>query len=141
MADISICGLALAAFPIAISALELYKEVTSGRMRLEWRKAMNELKYNQLLFVRNTRLLLAPIVNDVELHRLTTSPSRDVWSDGDLARALEGRLKDSYNVFLETISRVFSALDHLIKEIEVVDNGISEGVSEKKVRTQDGVCF
>ncbi|KAI1418943.1 hypothetical protein F5Y12DRAFT_795714 [Xylaria sp. FL1777] len=132
MADTSICGLALAAFPIAISELEPYKEVARGRMRLQWRKAMNELKYHQLLFVRNTRLLLAPIVNDVELHRLTTSPSGNIWSDPDLARALKEKLKDSYDVFLKTIIRVFSALNQFLKEIHVANNDISEGVSGEK---------
>ncbi|KAI0867255.1 hypothetical protein GGS24DRAFT_486219 [Hypoxylon argillaceum] len=132
MAGLSVCGLALAAFPIAISALEQYKEVARVRMRLEWRKTMNELKYHQLLFVRNTRLLVAPVVDDVELHQLTTSPSEEVWSNPDLARALEERLEDSYNIFLKTILRVSSALNHLINEIHGDNSDISKGNSGKK---------
>lgn len=138
MAGLSVCGLALAAFPIAISALEQYKEVARVRMRLEWRKTMNELKYHQLLFVRNTRLLVAPVVDDVELHQLTTSPSEEVWSNPDLARALEERLEDSYNIFLKTILRVSSALNHLINEIHGDNSDISKGNSGKKVSAQDG---
>ncbi|KAI0528221.1 hypothetical protein F5B22DRAFT_27092 [Xylaria bambusicola] len=126
MAGIEVCGLALASFPLAISALELYREAAQGKLRLEWRKGMNELKYHQLLFSKNMELLLAPVVNDDEMHQLMASPGGDIWSDPHLAGALEERLKDSYSTYLKTISLLFSALDQLTKELEVAKRGISE---------------
>lgn len=136
MADISDCGLALVTFPFAISILEIYKEVARGRKRLEWLKILNELKYHQFLFVRNTRLLLAPVVNEAELHQLTISPSKKVWSHPDLTHALEERLKDSYNVFLRTISRVLSALERLIEEIHVAKNDMNNNISGGVIRNK-----
>ncbi|KAI1191225.1 hypothetical protein F5B17DRAFT_426871 [Nemania serpens] len=137
MADISDCGLALVTFPFAISILEIYKEVARGRKRLEWLKILNELKYHQFLFVRNTRLLLAPVVNEAELHQLTISPSKKVWSHPDLTHALEERLKDSYNVFLRTISRVLSALERLIEEIHVAKNDMNNNISGGVIRNKE----
>ncbi|KAK4452752.1 hypothetical protein QBC34DRAFT_345838 [Podospora aff. communis PSN243] len=131
MSGVEIAGLVLGAFPVAIWALERYREVARMmgfwyEIRLEYQRSSNELKFHRLSFIRNLKQLLLPVVHDdAQLQHLISDPGGDAWQDPEVQSALEVRLDDSYDLYLEILSEMRRVMQDLSQEL-AIDNDAAQ---------------
>jgi hypothetical protein len=131
MSGVEIAGLVLGAFPVAIWALERYREVARMmgfwyEIRLEYQRSSNELKFHRLSFIRNLKQLLLPLVHDdAQLQRLISDPGGEAWQDPEVQSALEARLQDSYDLYLEILSEMRRVMLDLNQEL-AIDNDAAQ---------------
>ncbi|KAK0616330.1 hypothetical protein B0T14DRAFT_245057 [Immersiella caudata] len=131
MSGIEVAGIVLGTFPVAIWALERYREAARVmgfwyEIRLEYQRSSNELKFHRLSFIRNLKQLLLPIVpDDTQLHRLIGDPGGEAWQDPAIQRALEARLQDSYDIYLEILSEMQRVMSDLNQEL-AIDNDAAQ---------------
>lgn len=119
MSGFEIAGVVLGAFPIAIMALEQYREVARRigfwtEMREEHQRCKNDLKFYRLIFTRNLRELILPLVADDDNVRLLLSdPGGEHWRDKELALLLEKRLGESYELYMEYMKGIETTVHKL----------------------------
>jgi hypothetical protein len=139
MSGFEIAGIVLGAFPLALEALENYRNVarTFGfwwEIRYEYQKCSSELKYHRLAFGRNLKLLLLPLVeDDGQIRQLLADPGGEGWKEPHVAKHLEGRLHDSYEIYLEIVSEMQRTMEKLNDELSVDKKGFQEKVTQSKV--------
>ncbi len=143
MSGIEVAGLVLGAFPIAVWALEQYREVARRmgfwyEIRLAYQRSSSELKFHRVSFIRNLKQLLLPLVaDDIELRRLISDPGGPAWKDPAIAAALEARLQDSYDLYLETLGEMERVMRELNHELAVDNQGVQARVKGDKVRSRN----
>lgn len=119
MSGFEVAGVVLGAFPIAIVALEQYREVAKRlgfwmEMRVEYQKCKDELKFHQLVFTRNLRQLILPLIADDDKVRLLLSdPGGAHWQEDKLGALLEKRLGDSYDLYFTCVKDIEKTLEAL----------------------------
>jgi len=126
MSGIEVIGLVLGAFPLAVSALEHYREACKTwsllrNFETEWRKTLNDIKDEQVIFILNLKVLLLPLVDDdaldeTDLEALLADQHSNKWNDTDLEKAFKERLGDAYVRFLE----IAAELQHHIWQLLTV---------------------
>lgn len=138
MSGIEVAGLVLGAFPVAIWALEQYRDVARMmgfwyEIRLEYQRSSNELKFHRVSFLRNLKQLLLPIVpDDAQLQRLISDPGGDAWRDPAIQCALETRLQDSYGLYLEILAEMQRVMQDLNQELAVESDAVQSKVADNK---------
>ncbi len=106
MSGIEAAGFVLAAFPLAISALEHYRATaeTLGvfwKIRREYKTWTRSLNICQLAFEQNLEQFLLPLIADEdELQRLISGPGSPEWQNPELEMRLRQRLPKSYYLYL-----------------------------------------
>ncbi|OIW28722.1 hypothetical protein CONLIGDRAFT_703809, partial [Coniochaeta ligniaria NRRL 30616] len=136
MSGIEVAGLVLGAFPVAIWALEQYRDVARlmgfwFEIRLEYQRSSNELKFHRLSFLRNLKRLLLPLVSDdTQLQRLINEPGGSLWKDPDIQKALEARLQDSYELYLEILGEMQRVMQEVNQELAVDSDVVQEKIHE-----------
>ncbi|GAB1313197.1 Prion-inhibition and propagation HeLo domain-containing protein [Madurella fahalii] len=136
MSGVEVAGLVLGAFPVAIWALEQYRDVARMmgfwyEIRLEYQRSSNELKFHRLSFVRNLKRLLLPLVpDDAQLQRLISDPRGSAWNDPEIQKGLEARLQDSYGLYLEILAEMQRVMQELNKELAVDSDAVQTNVSK-----------
>ncbi|KAK3073075.1 hypothetical protein LTR53_005652 [Teratosphaeriaceae sp. CCFEE 6253] len=111
MSGIEVVGLILGAFPLAISALEHYRESCKvlnclANFEREYRKLLNDIKDEYLIYTLNLKVLLLPLVDgdgldEDDIQLLLEDPSHERWRSNDMNLALRGRLGIAHTRFLE----------------------------------------
>jgi hypothetical protein len=125
MSGFEIAGFLLGAFPLIISGLEHWRDVARvggffWRVRKEYTKCLREVQYHEILYKRNLNELLLPIVNDTdEVARLVSDPGGKGWSNKALQERLEGRLQESYGLYMEIIREMNETAEELRKELSL----------------------
>ena len=125
MSGLEIIGLALGIFPLLVSALEHYRNVHHAlgliaHFETKYRKTLDDIKYEQLLFRFNlTELLLSILGKDdshdeFTLERLIADPGGPEWHDDDYAQALEDRLGQARSQFMEIVQSLHELLSELL---------------------------
>jgi hypothetical protein len=71
MSGLEIAGVLLGAFPLLISGIEHWHNVAKvggyfWRVRKEYNKCRRDVNYHQILYKRNLRALLSPVVSEVD---------------------------------------------------------------------------
>ena len=90
MSGVEVAGFVLAAFPLAISALEHYRETaeTLGvfwKIRREYKIWTHSLNICRLAFEQNLEEFLLPLIaDDVELQQLIADPDGPEWKNPEL---------------------------------------------------------
>ncbi|KAK5741773.1 hypothetical protein LTR17_003764 [Elasticomyces elasticus] len=113
MSGLEIIGLVLGAFPLAISALEHWREAADvlrlmNNFEQDWGKTLDDIKDEYLDYQLNLKILLLPLVCDEKLDEdqldllLSDSSHRD-WKNEDLTRALSARSDIAHVRFMETM--------------------------------------
>lgn len=139
MSGIEVAGLVLGAFPLAILALEQYRDVARRmgfwyEIRLEYQRSSSELKFHRLSFLRNLKQLLMPLVaDDAQLQRLIADPGGAAWKDSAIDQALKTRLQDSYGLYLEILDEMQRAMRELKDDLAVDNSGVQVKMTEQKV--------
>lgn len=146
MSGIEVAGLVLGAFPIAVWALERYRDVARRmgfwyEIRLEYQRSSSELKFHRLSFLRNLKQLLLPLVaDDAQLQLLIVEPRGPAWKDPIIEQALETRLQDSYGLYLEILGEMERVMQELNDELAVEDSGVQARVKEQKVSSSPALA-
>ncbi|KAH7119992.1 hypothetical protein B0J11DRAFT_535004 [Dendryphion nanum] len=123
MSGLEIAGVLLGSFPLIISGLEHFRDAAKVRgffihVRKEYDKCHSNVEYHEILYKRNLKELLLPIVKDVgEAARLVDDPGGVAWSSKDLEKHLKGRLNESYDLYIRTIFEMNETIEELGKEL------------------------
>lgn len=123
MSGVEVAGLILGVFPLIVSGLEHWREVAKvggfwWRVRKEYAKCLQDVRFHELLYKRNLEELLLPIVNEAdEVARLVRTPGGEDWSNNILQERLEGRLHESYSLYLDIIGEMNEAAEELRKKL------------------------
>ncbi|KAK0644433.1 hypothetical protein B0T16DRAFT_332564 [Cercophora newfieldiana] len=146
MSGIEVAGLVLGAFPVAIWALERYRDVARVmgfwyEIRLEYQRSSNELKFHRLSFVRNLKQLLLPIVSDdSQLKRLIDDPGGDAWKDPAIQTALQTRLQDSYGLYLDILHEMERVMHDLNKELATDSDKVQSNLKDAQTTRTRGLA-
>jgi hypothetical protein len=138
MSGIEAAGFVLAAFPLAISALEHYRTTaeTLGvfwKIRREYKTWTHNLNICQLAFEQNLEQFLLPLIADEdELQRLISEPGSPEWQNPDLETRLRQRLPKSYDLYLESIEHIKEVMNDLKGEL-----GINKPSFQNKLQEDD----
>jgi hypothetical protein len=125
MSGFEIAGALLGAFPLIISGLEHWRDVARvggffWRVRKEYTKCLRDAQFHEILYKRNLNELLLPIVNDAdEVARLVGDPGGKDWSSKTLQERLEGRLQESYGLYMEIIREMNETAEELRRELSL----------------------
>ena len=135
MSGFEVAGLVLGAFPIAIGALNKYREVATRlglffQIRLEYKKALDNLEFQQLAYTRHLKQLILPlVVDDDKIGALLKDPGGPSWKEQAVADLLEKRLQDSFPLYMKCINGLQQVMEglnhHLAVDTEVVQNKIN----------------
>jgi len=125
MSGLEIAGFLLGTFPLIVSGLEYWRDVAKAggffwRVRKEYTKYRSDVQFHEILYKRNLKELLLPIVNDAdEVARLVGDPGGKDWSSKALRERLEGRLQESYGLYMEIIREMNETAEELRKELSL----------------------
>jgi hypothetical protein len=139
MSGVEVAGFVLAAFPLAISALEHYRETaeTLGvfwKIRREYKIWTHSLNISKLAFEQNLEEFLLPLIaDDDELQQLIADPDGPEWKNPELETRLRQRLPKSYDLYLESIDRIKDVMNDLKRELRIDKAGFQSKVSEDDV--------
>ena len=150
MSGIEIAGLLLGAFPLLVSALEHYRQSAEvledwWQIKKEYGKCKSEIKLQELLFEHNLeRFLLPLVVDDDEIAALIAEPGGIRWKDPALELKLKSRLPRSYDLFIDTIHEIQSAVDGLREELgitrEAFQKGLDHTIGQVRFRYVRKIC-
>ncbi|KAF5696849.1 hypothetical protein FMUND_15577 [Fusarium mundagurra] len=123
MSGFEVAGIVLGAFPLAITALDKYREVATRlslfrMIRREHKKCLDDLEFNHTWFICNLRQLLLPVVvDDDKIEELLAAPGGPGWREPELDDLLQKRLKDGYTLYFAYISEMKRVMDELNGEL------------------------
>lgn len=135
MSGLEVAGVVLGASPLAIEALDKYREVARRlgfwyKIRLEYQKCSDNLTYYQLAYKRHLKLLLLPlIVDDDKIRELLTDPGGDGWKDVATAELLKSRLDESYGLYLRHMATFAEIMQKLKHELAVDQESVQKAVT------------
>ncbi|KAK0709991.1 hypothetical protein B0T26DRAFT_755112 [Lasiosphaeria miniovina] len=138
MSGFEVAGLVLGAFPIAITALDKYREIATRlgvffKIQLEYKRWRDDLEFHQLVFTRHLRQLLLPLVaDDDKIAELLSAPGGDSWRDDAIAKLLQKRLRDSYELYFEYIKGIKRVMADINQELAVDSAAIQDGIKTSK---------
>jgi hypothetical protein len=146
MSGLEIAGVLLGTFPLIISGLEHWRDAAKvggfyWRVRKEYNRCRSDVQFYEIVYKRNLRELLLPIVDDVdEVTRLLGDPGGKDWNNAELQGRLEQRLQESYSVYLEIIGEMNETAEELRKELcfgkSAVQNMLAPPSSKGPSRSQ-----
>ncbi|KAK3698107.1 hypothetical protein LTR37_017065 [Vermiconidia calcicola] len=124
MSGIEVAGLVLGVFPLVICALEFYQDAHKdlgqvGRFEFAYRKALEDVKDEQLVFLLTLEQLLLPLTRDEVLDEdglagVLADPKAPGWNEPDVADALQKRLGLAYSRFVEISTSLHSLISRLL---------------------------
>ena len=124
MSGIEIVALVVGVFPLAISALEHYKDVHNardllGRFESEDRKTLDDIRDEKLFFHLNLEEVLLSnreqgAFEEDDFERLLGDPTGARWKDENIQCALEDRLGQTYSRFVEIAASLHTLLSRLL---------------------------
>lgn len=135
MSGFEVAGIVLGAFPLAITALDKYREVATRlglfyKIRLEYKKCRDALEFHQLTFTRHLRQLLLPlVVDDDRIAVLLADPGGDSWRDQAVAGLLRKRLQDSFALYVGYIEGMESVMKRVNRELAADSDAVQERVN------------
>jgi hypothetical protein len=139
MSGVEAAGLVLATFPLAISALEHYRDTAEvlgvfWKIRREYKIWMHSLNICRLAFEQNLEEFLLPLIaDDDELQQLIADPDGLEWKNPELEARLRQRLPKSYDLYLESIDRIKDVMIELKRELRIDKAGFQSKIGEDDV--------
>ncbi|KAI7494076.1 hypothetical protein KC367_g8283 [Hortaea werneckii] len=130
MSGIELAGLVVGAFPLAVTAMELYQETakatgTFWRIRTAYRKDYRSVAFCQTKLKLHMEELLGPLVSvditdnlDLCLE-LLQKPGGDGWIDNSSRNPLEARLGHCYQDYLNTLEELHLLMEKLNRDFKV----------------------
>jgi hypothetical protein len=147
MSGFEIAGVVLGAFPVAIEALDKYREIARmwgfwWEIRSEYQKCSSEIKYHRLSSNRNLKQLLLPLVADQsQIQKLLAEPGGTLWREPGIEDQLKDRLQDSYELYLEIVQQLQRTMQNLNEELAVDKVAVQEKLAPQQVSTRHVSAF
>ncbi|OTA88375.1 hypothetical protein M434DRAFT_123914 [Hypoxylon sp. CO27-5] len=145
MSGFEIAGVVLGAFPLAIEALEKYREVFKRvglfyKIRVEYIKCEHNLKFHRASFTGHLRRLLLPLIeDDGKIKDLLSNPGGTFWKDQETIDLLQRRLgEESYGLFIDCIEGVKEVMGKLNSELVLDSATLQESLRKPKKPTTPG---
>ncbi|KAK0935026.1 hypothetical protein LTR29_013440 [Friedmanniomyces endolithicus] len=136
-----VLGLVLGGIPLCISAMEHYadfKKVTGTfiDIRRQHGKDLRRVKLCELQFRLHLKQLLLPLLNDgivdkPEYAELLLAPGGDGWKEKHVGEALEKRLDEGHQYYVETLKGMVATVAQLCKETYVNDQRFQDQLEHK----------
>ncbi|OAK94976.1 hypothetical protein IQ06DRAFT_297873 [Phaeosphaeriaceae sp. SRC1lsM3a] len=123
MSGFEVAGIVLAAFPLIISGLEHWRDVAKvggfyWRVRKEYTACRREVDFHVILYKRNLKELLLPIMDDAEeVADLVNDPGGRGWTDKAVQERLEKRLQESYTLYMDIIHEMNDVAEALRNDL------------------------
>jgi hypothetical protein len=123
MSGLEIAGVLLGTFPLIISGIEHWRTCARvggyyWKVRKEYSRCRSDVQYHEILYKRNLKELLVPIVDDVaDVDLLVANAGGQRWKDQVLQDKLVSRLHESYKVYVEIIEDMNETAEDLRKEL------------------------
>lgn len=124
-------GILLHAFPLAINTLDICRDAAKLvglflQIKLAYKRWRDDLEFQRILFTKNLRQLLLPLVlDDDTIEELLLAPGGDRWTEKRVTRLFEERLGDSYGLYMRFINGMSQTMDEIHREL-AVDSGWAE---------------
>ncbi|KAF2400546.1 hypothetical protein EJ06DRAFT_582368 [Trichodelitschia bisporula] len=139
MSGFEVVGVALAAIPLIISALEHYQDgIRTIRRFQQYRRELadliNCLSTQEVIFRNTCEQLLSDLVHPSELEELLRNPGGPKWKDPELAQKLQARLAVSYDVYMSTIMQMNEAANAFKLRLDLDENGKVRWEDEKSLK-------
>ncbi|GME58139.1 hypothetical protein EPUS_00126 [Neofusicoccum parvum] len=127
MSGIEIAGLVLGAIPLLILAVEKYAEGVSVIKRFKHYeiplKDMCRILKTERDMYRNTcELLLIELVSPEKIQSLLITPGGKSWEEPELKLAIEHRLAESYNGYMETVEDMNTLVQNFAEKLKLDPN-------------------
>ncbi|KAI1413448.1 hypothetical protein F5Y13DRAFT_29788 [Hypoxylon sp. FL1857] len=139
MSGFEVAGVVLGAFPLAIEALEKYREVSKRvglfyKIRVEYIKCEHNLKFHRASFSGHLRRLLLPLIeDDNKIKDLLSNPGGNFWKDQETIDLLQHRLgEESYGLFVDCIEGVNEVMGKLNSELVLDSTTLQESLRKPK---------
>ena len=119
-------GLALAAIPLIVSALENYEHtfqpiiIFSKRYRKEVEKFQKALKVQKVNFANECTFLLHSVTSN-RGNSMIDDLEHPLWRDSGLESRLRDRLSDSYDACVSSLSLINDILLEILKDTKTLD--------------------
>ncbi|OTB01992.1 hypothetical protein M426DRAFT_265320 [Hypoxylon sp. CI-4A] len=121
MSGLEVVGVVLAAFPLAIEALEVYRRA-HRRLKLfepRYLRCIHDLKIIHASFKSYLRQAIVPFIDDdTKMDDLLSNPRGGGWKKKEIIDILQRQLGEDYELFLECIRGVVEAMDTLNQELD-----------------------
>ena len=123
MSGVEAAGLALAVFPILLSALENYRETAEvvsdwWRFKRKWLRCKRDIEYHQIAFASNLEQLLLPLVcDDDQINSLMSDPGGAGWHQEALNAKLRDRLPNAFEAYMNSIHEISEVMSKLTQEL------------------------
>ncbi|PON26769.1 hypothetical protein TGAM01_v204270 [Trichoderma gamsii] len=133
-------GIVLNAFPIAINTLELCRDAAKLvglflQIKLAYKRWCDDLNFHRLLFTKNLRQLLLPLVlDDDTIEELLLAPGGDCWREERVTRLFEERLGDSYGLYMQYMDGMVQTMDEINRELAVDSGWAQKLMHDQSVR-------
>lgn len=137
---LEIAGIVLHAFPLAINTLEICRDAAKLvglflQIKLAYKRWRDDLEFHKLLFTKNLRQLLLPLVlDDDTIEELLLAPGGDRWREERIARLFEERLGESYGLYMQYIHGMDQTMDEINRELAVDSDWAKKMILDKSVR-------
>ncbi|KLU83202.1 hypothetical protein MAPG_02267 [Magnaporthiopsis poae ATCC 64411] len=138
MSGFEIAGAVLGAIPIAITALDKYKEANKRfafwrGIRQEHKRFSSDLEFQRCNFELNLKQLLLPLLMDNEsIQVLLANPGGDEWKRPEIEKALKERLAGSYEHYLSIMEGLQKAVGALNQELSLGLPAVQEAAQNPK---------
>ena len=140
MSGVEVAGLLLGAFPLIISAMEHYRKSAEvyqnwWEYKREYRKSINDIKFQEMAFKSNVESLLLPLmVDEDEAAALIADPGGIKWKDPALEAKMKSRFPKPYDLFLDTIYDIKYTVDDLKEDLGISRDQDDSNIEPKHVR-------
>jgi hypothetical protein len=130
MSGFEIAGVVLGAFPIAIRALDDYREVAKrlklwNHIRAEYTRCRSNVEFHRVTLASNLRQLILPLlVDDVKVNQLLSDPGGQSWKEPAIEGLIKQRLGDTHELYLKYIEGMERVMEKLNKELSVDSNPV-----------------
>ena len=142
MSGLEVAGVVLGAFPLLLSGIEHWRDVAEvgglyRHIHKHHKKCQRDIEFHGLMYKGNLQELLDPLVgNKDEVARLVADPGGQGWGDKALQKLLEGRLKDSYDLYLSIITEMNDVVKEFNREIGSDRKSIQDKLSLQEQKGQ-----
>ena len=142
MSGLEIAGVLLGAFPLIISGLEHWRDVAKVRgfwrhIRKEHTVCAREIQFHAILYKRNLRNLLSPIVSEPsQLDSLLSDPGGPGWQSKPLQERFASRLLDSCDLYMNLVSEMNEVARGLRRELCLDSTTVQSKLSLPEARKQ-----
>ncbi|KAH7133792.1 hypothetical protein EDB81DRAFT_904068 [Dactylonectria macrodidyma] len=139
MSGFEVAGVVLGAFPIAITAVEQYRDVAKRlnlfyAVRPEYKRCRDQLAYYQILFKTHLRQLLLPlVVDDDKIEELLADPGGSGWKKKPLDDLLQKRMKDAYETYFEFVKEMGTIMCELNKELALDSEDVQSEINSPQL--------